>query len=304
MTNEYIASDGVTKVFTGENPNVWKYVFDFDGYPAEAVLYRYESFETRTVLCISTQCGCPVGCTFCGTGNRFLKNLDWTEILEQVHIVFKDQGLDNSNFSCNKMQIMFMSMGEPFLNYENVAMALQELNMKYPKADLLISTIAPNKPKELASFIHTSKLVGKIGLQFSVHRSTDHERDKLIPYRNKLSLRDLRNYGLQWFIETGRKPYINYCIDGKNVTQGDVTNLMDLFPPNVFCFTFSVVCSADETMKEAGYRDINYIKEVEQEFMEAGYDTRVFDPAGQDDIGGGCGQLWYVQQKLKEIENG
>ena len=51
-------------------------------------------------------------------------------------------------------------------------------------------------------------------------------------------------------------------------------------------------------MKEAGYKNIDKIKEFEKRFIDAGYDTRIFDPAGQDDIGGGCGQLWYVQQFL------
>ena len=66
---------------------------------------------------------------------------------------------------------------------------------------------------------------------------------------------------------------------------------------------FSVVCSADVTMKDAGYRNLTAIREFEQRFIEEGYNTRVFDPAGQDDIGGGCGQLWYVQDYFKQLES-
>lgn len=303
MVNEHLAYDGKTRVFTGENPNVWKYVFDLRGYPAEAVLYRYESFTKRTVLCISTQCGCPVGCTFCGTGNRFLKNLSYVEIVKQVEIVFKDQGFNVTGEMgrCEKLQIMAMSMGESFLNYKEVSSALWVLNHKYPNADLLISTIAPNKPKELVDFITLSKKIYKVGLQFSIHKSTDEERNKIIPYKNKLSLREIRNYGIQWFIETGRNPYINYCIDGSNNSKDDAERLMNLFPPNVFCATFSVVCSADETMTDAGYHNLDAIREFEKLFMSEGYNTRIFDPVGATDIGSGCGQLWYVQQKMKEI---
>jgi 23S rRNA (adenine2503-C2)-methyltransferase len=77
------------------------------------------------------------------------------------------------------------------------------------------------------------------------------------------------------------------------------TKLRKLFPPNAFCFTFSVICSKDETMKDAGYRNLDKIREFESYFINIGYDTRIFDPAGQDSIGGGCGQLFYVQNFLK-----
>jgi 23S rRNA (adenine2503-C2)-methyltransferase len=56
-------------------------------------------------------------------------------------------------------------------------------------------------------------------------------------------------------------------------------------------------------MKQAGYRNLEKIRDYEQWFQKHGYNTRVFDPAGQDDIGGGCGQLWYVQQYMKDKVN-
>ena len=52
-------------------------------------------------------------------------------------------------------------------------------------------------------------------------------------------------------------------------------------------------------MKEAGYNNLDAIRDFEQAFMQKGYNTRIFNPAGQDDIGGGCGQLWYVQEWMK-----
>lgn len=51
--------------------NVWKYIFESDNAVAEAVLYQYESFYKRTVICCSTMSGCPVGCVFCGTGKKY-----------------------------------------------------------------------------------------------------------------------------------------------------------------------------------------------------------------------------------------
>lgn len=285
------------KIFESSDKNVWKYVFEIPNGITELVLYKYKSFKQRTVICCSVQSGCPVGCTFCGTGKRFLRNLKTKEIVEQVNYVFSDKKINASKVK--KLQIMFMSMGEPFLNYKNVETAIRLLHKKYPNAQLLISTIAPNMRASLEKFIKLSKRIDKIGLQFSIHRSTNKKRDKLIHFKNKLTLEEIRDYGIEWWKETGRKPYCNYCIDGKNNTQKDFDELRKLFPPNVFCFTFSVVCSKDETIKEAAFRNLKIINKFRQKFIEKGYDTRTFDPAGQDDIGGGCGQLWYVQNFLK-----
>lgn len=80
----------------------------------------------------------------------------------------------------------------------------------------------------------------------------------------------------------------------------DVERLTTLFSPIIFNFTFSVVCSANESMKEAGFRELDTVRAFESKFAEKGYNTRVFNPDGQDDIGGGCGQLWYVQKWMRE----
>ena len=63
-----------TKVFPSPEGNVWKYVFHIPEGITETVLYQYESFQKRTVICCSVQSGCIVGCNFCGTGKNFLRN--------------------------------------------------------------------------------------------------------------------------------------------------------------------------------------------------------------------------------------
>ncbi len=287
------------KRFDSSEGNVFKYVFSGNDFVAESVLYRYNSFAERTVICCSTQSGCPVGCSFCGTGKRFVRNLTSYEIVSQVKTVIEDQNINTQEV--RKFQIMFMSMGEPLLNWDAVATAIERLNVLYPTAQLLISTIAPNDPRALMGFLELSKKIDKIGLQFSIHRSNDEDRNKLIPYKNKLTLEEIRDYGIMWWHKTGRHPYLNYCVEGAvNSTSADIVRLQALFSPLVFNFTFSVVCSSDETMKDAGYKDLDFIRSVEQSFINKGYNTRIFDPAGQDDIGGGCGQLWFVQRWLAE----
>ena len=295
------------KRFDSSEGNVWKYVFDFGDAISEAVLYRYDSFYKRTVLCVSVQSGCPVGCKFCGTGKNFIRDLDYGEIVSQVNHVLKDMNIEDVNGKGERFQIMFMSMGEPFLNYPRIECAIKWLHSKYINAELLVSTMGPSLSQgkfhetnyHYNLFKDLSSRINKIGLQFSIHESIEEKRNELIPYKNKLSLRELRNYGIQWNKETRRPVYINYCIHECNQSNEEMDRLKDLFPPNCFNFTFSVVCSADENMKEAGYRNLNRINEISQYFLNDGYNVRVFNPAGQDDIGGGCGQLWYVQQWLE-----
>ena len=282
--------------------NVWKYIFESENVIAESVLYKYNSFEERTVICCSVQSGCPVGCLFCGTGKKFITNLTHKEIIQQVREIIKDIKSDISE--CNKFQIMFMSMGEPMLNWYNVNIAIKELNRLYPNAELLLSTIGINNLYAKIGILDISERINKVGLQFSIHEAIEQRRNKLIPYKNKMTLSEIRDFGTFWKIETNRKPFINYCVTRENTTNENIQRLKDLFSPDIFNMTFSVVCDSDETMKGVSFRDNDYIKSVMDKFLEDGYNCRMFDPAGQDDIGGGCGQLWYVQEWLRKHKNG
>lgn len=290
------------KVFESSEKNVWKYVFTKEDMVAEAVLYQYEDFYKRTVICCSTMSGCPVGCKFCGTGNKFVRNLTEEEIVTQIETILIDKDITDVDVNGERFQIMFMSMGEPLLNWDEVEKAIRRLHLLFPNAELLISTIAPNEPEAIRKMIECSKEISKVGLQFSIHKSTDEKRNRLIPYENKLTLQQIRDLGIVWWKETGRHPYLNYCVDGTNNTTEDTERLHNLFSPMIFNFTFSVICSKDESMKSAGFKNLESIRQFEQSFLEKGYNTRIFDPSGQDDIGGGCGQLWYVQQWMKEYK--
>jgi len=285
--------------FESSNKNVIKFVFKNDSI-AESVLYKYNTYEERTVICCSTQSGCPVGCTFCGTGKKFLRNLDFKEIVEQV-----DYLINHSNVKIEMIknfQIMFMSMGEPFLNFEELKKAIYVLNYKYPNAKLLVSTSAPFINFNVySSFFNLAKEIDKIGLQFSLHESSDENRKLLIPTKT-LQLIDISSLGLRFFNETTRKPFLNYCVHNNNCSDNDVENLIQLFDPNIFEFTLSVICEKDENIKSSIDRQLDLINNFNQKLIQKGYSTRVFNPAGQDDIGGGCGQLWFVQKFFDNIK--
>jgi len=285
------------KRFEGENEDVTKYVFENNTFVAESVLYKYKSFDNRTVICCSTMSGCPVGCSFCGTGKKFIRNLTAEEIMHQVTEILKDKNIENVNETSQKFQIMFMSMGEPMLNWQNTKLAIQKLNKKYNNADLLISTIGINDSAVFSEIIKLSKEIPKIGLQFSIHKSSNAERDLFIPFKNKWNLEQIRDAGLYWWMNTGRKVYLNYCVDKDNRYAFQADRLMKLYSPIAFNFTFSVVCSSDPNKDIC--KNLKDIQQFSDFFVEKGFDTRIFDPHGQDDIGGGCGQLWYVQEWMK-----
>ena len=291
--------DKITR-FDSQDDSVCKYVFESENAVAEAVLYKYNRYYDRTVICCSVQSGCPVGCVFCGTGKKFIRNLTSEEIIQQVDYVLKNKGLYNIN-QAKRFQIMFMSMGEPMLNWDEVEKSIKILHKIYPNAELLISTIGVNNVDVFNRIINISKEIKNVGLQFSIHESNDYKRDKLIPFVNKFKLKQIRDLGSLWWKETGRKPFLNYCINPEhNDSSYDRISLMHLFSPLVFNFTFSVICESNETIKYTINKNLDTLKDFAEQFQSEGYNVRMFNPAGQDDIGGGCGQLWYVQKWMKE----
>lgn len=282
------------KTVKSSDENVMKYVFEKDSAVAEAVLYKYPTYEERTVICCSTQSGCPIGCRFCGSGDYFVRSLTAEEIVDQPRKLLEDTGVDPAKIG--RLQIMFMSMGEPMLN-KKLEQAIETLYELYPNAALLVSTSAPDV--DYSWMMELSKRVPTVGLQFSVHESTDEARNALIPFKKKLNLADIAARGEEWHRATGRRPFFNYCVHEKNNTQEDVNRLAALFNPAIFNATISVVCERDEHVAAANKRQEQLASDFSGMMVQAGYDTRVFNPAGQDDIGGGCGQLWFVQDWMK-----
>lgn len=288
-----------TRCIPSSDENVFKYVFEKGDAVAESVLYKYPTFEARTVVCCSTQSGCPVGCRFCGAGDSFVRSLTAEEIVSQTEHLFADKGIDASKVE--RMQIMFMSMGEPLLNLKELSPAIVRLNELYPKAALLVSTSAPRV--DYQPMIDISQKVDKVGLQFSVHESTDEARNALIPFKAKLSLAEIAEEGVRWANAVGRQPFFNYCAHEKNSSVEDADRILKLFDPNIWQATISVICERDESVAAANQRQRELAGGFQSLLLERGFSTRMFDPSGQDDVGGGCGQLWFVQSWMKNHPN-
>lgn len=276
--------------------NVAKFVFTKNDAVVESVLYRYPTYAERTVICCSTQSGCPVGCRFCGAGDYFVRNLTADEIVNQVEHSIAETGISGGEMA--KLQIMFMSMGEPLLNLNALIPAMHRLYAMWPHARLLISTSAPRISHEQREALHqASRDIPTIGLQFSVHESTDAARDALIPFKAKLSLLQISAAGLDWHfsVSDGRKPFFNYCAHDGNSSPDDADRIAAMFSPEIFNATVSVICERNDGLPATNDHQRTLAVDFAALLVARGYDTRVFDPAGQDTIGGGCGQLWFVQ---------
>lgn len=283
------------KTLQSSDQNVLKLVFTKPDAAVEAVLYKYPTYLDRTVICCSTQSGCPMGCRFCGAGDSFVRSLRAEEIVAQVEHCLALTGVNPLHVQ--KLQIMCMAMGEPLLN-KQLGLAFTELHQKYPNARLLISTSAPDVDYEWA--FKLAEQIPTVGLQFSVHESTDTARDKLIPFKKKLNLEQIAARGEAFFARTGRSPFFNYCAHSENTSQADVDRLLSYFNPNIWSATVSVICERDESIQAANERQRKLATDFMEKLLLAGYDTRCFDPAGQDDIGGGCGQLPHYQRWIAE----
>lgn len=288
-----------TQKIRSSNESVIKYVFDYGNAVAESVLYKYPTYNDRTVICCSTQSGCPIGCRFCGTGENFVRSLTADEIVSQVEYLFKDENIETEKV--NKCQIMFMSMGEPMLNYKNLKKAIERLHILYPRFALLISTSGPDVGSTIwDDLTDLSIRIPNVGLQFSIHESTNEARNKLIPFKNKLTLEEIAHEGESWGYLTNRQPFFNYCAHDKNNSDQDAENLVNLFNPHLWQATISVICERDESVAASNNRQRQLALDFMNKLTAKGYSTRCFDPAGQDDTGSGCGQLWWVQKWMRE----
>lgn len=288
-----------------EDTRVLKYVFTKEDAVAESVLYQYPTYQDRTVICCSTMSGCPVGCRFCGAGDNFVRSLTTDEIVSQPQYLLEKNNIDVPNV--NRLQIMFMSMGEPLLNLPNLIPALDRLYKMYPNAALLISTSAPRA--DYLAVRNISIDIPTIGLQFSIHESTDKNRNILIPFKSKLTLNEIAKEGELWYQATGRQPFFNYCVHAKNNSDEDIERLVSIFNKDIWQATISVICERDEYLqceRDKLEGESPTQKTLASEFLNkiiaVGYSARMFDPAGQS-AGGGCGQLFYTQRWITDNPN-
>lgn len=180
-----------------------KYLFrGFDGREIESVWLPYPD---RVTACISSQVGCAMKCAFCATGQLgFERNLTAGEIVDQVLAMQARQGRRISN-------IVYMGMGEPLLNYDNVMTSVRLLNKVVGIAmrQITISTVGiVPQMRRLAD----EKL--QLTLALSLHAPNDALRDRLVPVNTKFTLKELHDVVKEYEEITGRRVTLEYIMLG------------------------------------------------------------------------------------------
>lgn len=196
-----------------------------DGAEIEAVLIRQKG--NRNTVCVSSQVGCPLACAFCATGQLgFTRNLKAHEIVEQVLFFMRE--LKKEGTEAKVDNIVFMGMGEPFLNYPEVIKALKWLNdaesFNFGSRRLSVSTAGV--PEGIIK-IGGEKL--QLNLAVSLHFATDLSRRRYMPIADKYPLEKLLPAVDDYIRKTGRKVMFEYLmIKDINDTENDAKLLAAL----------------------------------------------------------------------------
>ena len=184
-----------------------KYLFDvLDNNAIESVLMEYKYGKT---ICVSTQIGCKMGCKFCAsTGVKFARSLEPGEIVEQLLAIERDENIRISN-------LVFMGIGEPLDNYDNVMKAIKLLN--HPKGinmgarHISISTsgIVPNIYKLADENIQCT-------LSISLHSSSNEKRSSMMPINNLYNIQELMKACRYYIEKTNKRISFEYALAKDN----------------------------------------------------------------------------------------
>ena len=165
--------------------------------------------KKRLTACISSQVGCSLSCTFCATGTLKLeRNLNYAEIYDQIFILNEEALL---NFGKPLSNIVYMGMGEPLLNYENL---LKSIELVSSKTGLSMS------PKRITvSTAGIAKMIKKLAdddvrfnLAISLHTSDDKKREEIMPINKSINLEELKESIKYFFEKTGTRITYEYIL--------------------------------------------------------------------------------------------
>lgn len=276
----YIALPRVAKRLVSQIDGTVKYLFELhDGECIESVFMRYEHGNT---LCISTQVGCRMGCTFCAsTLGGLVRNLTPSEMLGQIIAAQNDTGERVSN-------IVMMGIGEPLDNYDNTLKFLKLVNapegLNIGQRHISLSTCGlSDRIRDLAD----KNL--QITLSVSLHAPDSETRKKLMPVARKFDLDELMNACRYYIEKTGRRISFEYSmIHGENDTPECAEKLKRLLG-GMLCHVNLIPLN---TVKERDY--VKSSREATGSFkksLEKAHLTVTVRRRLGSDINASCGQL-------------
>ena len=254
-----------------------------DGLIVESVLIPT---ETRTTACVSSQVGCSLDCKFCATARlKRMRNLNPDEIYDQVVAIDKESRLYHNRPLSN---IVFMGMGEPLMNYNNVLKAIDKITSPEglgmsPKRITLSTSGIPKMIKKMADDDV------KFNLAVSLHSAIDEVRTSIMPFNETFPLNELRESLEYWYAKTKRKISYEYVVwKGVNDTQKDIDALVKFckyVPSKVNIIEYNPIDDGD--YQQASQEALeNYIATLEKNRIV----VNVRRSRGKD-IDAACGQL-------------
>lgn len=275
-----------------------KFLFELnDGKMIETVLMRHGD---RNTVCVSSQVGCAVKCSFCATGiNGFKRNLTSQEILSQIYHIerqLKSEGESVRN-------IVFMGMGEPLLNLDNVIESIRTLiseeGLNLSKRRITISTsgIIPQIERLIEEDL-------TVELALSLHASRDEIRKEIIPINEKYPIKDLMEVLKKYQAKSGRKITFEYIlIDHLNDGKEDGDKLKELvkdfeYVINIIPYNPVEGLPHSRPSRNRIFAFYNHLKD------NLRLNATLRGEKGTD-IDGACGQLRQKQKKLEiDVNNG
>ena len=254
-----------------------------DGLVVESVLIPTDK---RTTACVSSQVGCSLDCNFCATARlKRMRNLAPDEIYDQVAAIDKESRLYHDRPLSN---IVFMGMGEPLMNYNNVLKAIEMITSDEglgisPKRITVSTSGIPKMIRKLADD------EVKFRLAVSLHSGIDEIRSRIMPFSANFPLADLRQSLEYWYSKTKSKVTYEYVVwKGINDNQKSIDALIKFcrhVPCKVNLIEYNPI--DDGEFQQASEESINaYIKALEQNNIVA----KVRRSRGKD-IDAACGQL-------------
>lgn len=266
-----------------------KYLFKtHDGHYIETVLLKNEqSDDGRLTICISSQVGCAMGCGFCETAKiGFKRSLDPAEILDQVSQVRRVTGLLNNN-------IVFMGMGEPFLNYDNVLKAADIMNYSFgfhiSVRKITISTCGITPAIE--RFIDEAR---PYNLAISLNDTLPEKRLKHMPVERKYPVAGIAELLNKKFPVSRNRVTLEYIMRKDNISGEDAKRLKKMFRYSRIKLNLIPLNPGNHEMELPSREEMDaFIKELE--IMNVPVSER---KSLGTDINGACGQLAGLKKEF------
>lgn len=246
------------------------------------------SQQGRRTICVSTQVGCKIGCTFCASGKgKFGRNLEAGEIVEQVARIEKHLKQDITN-------VVYMGMGEPLDNFENTMKSLKILQAKWGfdlgarRITVSTSGITP----KIEEFVKRSE--GRVRLSVSLHSSQEARRTELVPINKAYPLKGLSNMLSRLYTKLKREITFEYTvIDGVNDSREEAIGVARLAKPleaKVNLIPYNPIEGTE--YKTPSAQKVEQFKTI---LEKAGVRVTVRQTAGRD-INAACGQLRRLRE--------